>query len=372
MGRRSNKEGSYWRMKSGNWIGQIMDGYTPEGKRNVVNFTAPTKGEAQQKVRQYLADREAGRLAKSEKMPFDQWARAWYRDYEGEVEESTYANYRYTLNTIIAHFGDKSVAEIRQMDVNAFLKKLSEEGFSRSKISKCKAMLIQIFDAAEANELVLRNPAIRAKAKKSKKESGQGKEKKDAFSEGEVQLLREKLPNNLMGNSILSMIGTGLRTQELLALTPEDIAEDGSQITVDKAIKMVNGNPTLGVPKSKRSRRIIPVPQDYRGHVKRMRELGGKAFIWASSRSNLLYDVGTFRRQYYRALDKVPGVRRLSPHCCRHTYITRLEAKGVPMTLIARLAGHSKVETTVEYTHTELSTLAEAVAVLNGAGKEGA
>ena len=58
-------------------------------------------------------------------------------------------------------------------------------------------------------------------------------------------------------------------------------------------------------------------------------------------------------------------MRKLSPHCCRHTYITRLEAEGVPVQIIARLAGHTSIDTTVGYTHTELSTLADAVAHLN-------
>ncbi len=34
------------------------------------------------------------------------------------------------------------------------------------------------------------------------------------------------------------------------------------------------------------------------------------------------------RRAYYRTLEKIPGVRRLSPHCCRHTYVTLLQRQG--------------------------------------------
>ena len=72
---------------------------------------------------------------------------------------------------------------------------------------------------------------------------------------------------------------------------------------------------------------------------------------------------------YYKTLETVPGVRKLTPHCCRHTYITRLQAKGVPMEFIARLAGHSDIMTTDGYAHTSLTTLAEAVSALDA--KEG-
>ena len=67
----------------------------------------------------------------------------------------------------------------------------------------------------------------------------------------------------------------------------------------------------------------------------------------------------------YAELDKLPTVRRLSPHCCRHTYVTNLQRKGVPMETIAALVGHSDIETTDYYLHISQHTLREAVVVLN-------
>ena len=73
----------------------------------------------------------------------------------------------------------------------------------------------------------------------------------------------------------------------------------------------------------------------------------------------------TFRHRYYTAIKKVAGVRPLSPYCCRHTYITCLQAMGVPIELIARLAGHSHISITDGYTHTSAETLAQAVTALD-------
>ena len=151
----------------------------------------------------------------------------------------------------------------------------------------------------------------------------------------------------------------------IVALLPEDIAEDGSTVSISKAIKMVNGVPTLGPPKSRKGKRVIPVPEDYRVDVLYLREHSGKPYIWTSKRENGLFDIGAFRRRYYTMIKKIPGVRPLSPHCCRHTYISNLEKKGVPMEQIARLAGHSRITTTDGYVHTSMDTLANAVAVLN-------
>ena len=363
MGKRANGDGSIKKLPSGSWRGQIMDGFREDGKKNVLSFTAPTKAEVKEKIRKYLSDKEAGVVLRSTKTPFDTWADAWYADYRTQVQPSTYSNYQFTLKTLKDYFGKRPIEEIRLMDINAFLSWLHGKGFSLSKISKCKAMLIQIFSYAEDNNKIPKNPALKAKVIRDLSETEESR--KDAFTLEEVRLLWKELPDTLLGNSIRVLLISGLRVQELLALTPEDIAEDGSWIRVNKAVKMVDGVPVLGPPKSRKSRRIIPIPEDYRACVRAIRAQGGKAFLWCSRRSDLLYSVKPFRTKYYRALAAIPGVRRLSPHCCRHTYITRLEAQGVPLQLIARLAGHTNTETTIGYTHTELATLEQAVAALN-------
>lgn len=360
--KRSNGEGHYRKLKSGTWLGQIMDGYTSEGKKNVVSFTAPTKSEVQQKVAQFLTDKAAGRISLQKDMSFSRWADYWYSDYKSQVQESTYSGYQYTLKTLKAHFGDTPLSSIKQLHVNAFINQLLDQGFSRSKISKCKAMLIQIFDTAEENDLVLKNPARHAK---TVRDITMVSESKDAFRAEEVALLISDLPDSLLGHSIRTLLGSGMRVQELLALSPDDIEADGSVIHVNKAIKMVDGKPILGGPKSKRGKRDVPIPEQYRPYVKRLLVYGGKDFIWTSSRENKLYSVSTFRLQYYRALNAIPGVRKLSPHCCRHTYITRLQEAGVPMETIARLVGHSNITTTDGYTHTSDETLKNAVTSLN-------
>lgn len=348
MAKRSNGEGSYRKLKSGSWLGQIMDGYKPNGKKNVISVTAPTKSEAQQKIRQYLADKESGKVQVNGTMPFSTWADTWYADYKTQVQPSTYSNYKYTMKTVKEYFGATPLCDIHVLDVNKFLTFLLDQGYSKSKISKCKAMLIQIFNSAEDNNMIMKNPAIRAKTIRDL--NSDEKNNKDAFTNDEVQILVTSLPDTLLGNSIRLLLGTGIRVQELLALKPEDILNDGAQIRVNKAIKMVDGQPVIGPPKSKKSRRMIPVPEDYQEFARKVKSQGGNALIWTANRADLLCSISSFRRKYYKALEQLPEVRKLSPHSCRHTYITHLEAKGVPMQLISRLAGHSSTDTTIGYT----------------------
>lgn len=372
MGKRSPGEGNIRQLPSGNWCGQIMDGYTPEGKKKILSFTASKKSAVITMIQEYRASKEKVRELQKD-LTLKAWSEQWYKDYADQVQPSTYSNYQYTLNIIQAHFGSKKLNDIFPIDVERFLRKLKEV-YSDSQVSKCRAMLIQIYDAAEANELAIRNPArkarrLRAVQKNVPSQDRSAAEKKDAFTPEEIETLRKELPNDLLGNSVRLMLGTGMRVQELLALTEKDITDDGSHIIINKAVKTVDGKSTLGPPKSEGSQRTIPVPESYRAYAVYLKNHGGTPFLWTSSWKNPLYSVSSFRHKYYRMLDKLPGVRKLSPHCCRHTYVTSLQAQGVSMETIAYLAGHSNVQTTGQYLHISDATLSAAVSCLDG--KEG-
>lgn len=357
MKRHANGEGSFTKLPSGNWNCKVMVGFSDDGKKKTKSFTAPTKAEVRQMMQDYLAQKRP----KDENISFSAVADAWYADYRTEVAASTYWNYGYTLNTLKGHFKDKPICQIKQIDINRFLDALVERGLSKSTIGKCRCMLLQIFSFAQDNDLITKNPAVRAKKIKAKKNVYE----KAAFTEEEISRLRAFLPDDLLGNSILTLIGSGLRVQELLALKQEDIAPDGSWIRVNKAVKIVDRVPVLGCTKSESGNRMIPIENQYRKNVRFLHEHAGKVFVWTSDRESGLYTVEEFRNHYKTLMTKIPGVPYYTPHCCRHTYITNLQAKGVPMDMIRMLAGHQDSSTTLGYTHTSFKTLQALIASLD-------
>ena len=362
--KRSKGEGCIRKLKSGNWHGEIMDGYTDDGKKNIVSFSASTRAEVLDLIRSYKNNCD-DHLHLDKTIDFSSWSDTWYADYESQVAASTYAGYKYTLKILKDYFKSAPLCEILPMHINKFMDSLVEKKYSMSQIRKCRTMLIQIFDAADANGLVARNPASKAKIIHDKDGSLSKKMQKDAFTEEEVKLLFAQLENDLLGHSVRLMLGTGLRVQELLALRSEDISDDGAMITVDEAIKTVDGVPELGCTKSLKGNRVVPVLAAARESALFLKHHGSWPLIWSHQGNNECYSVGCFRRRYYTALEKIPGVRKLSPHCCRHTYVSRLQGKGVPMETIARIVGHSSIVTTNEYTHISFDALARAVSVLD-------
>lgn len=364
--RRGNGEGYIQKNKNNTYTLKFMLGYKDNGKKNIVSVTRSTKAEVLEEMRRIKIEHEKSPDI-NRNITLGEFADIWYEDFMGSVEESTYSGYQYTLQKIKDNLGHICLYDLKPMHINRYIQSILKV-YSDSYIRKIKAMLVQICDYADDNGMILRNPARHCL--KLKKLSGNKKMKKDSFTETEIATLKIALPENLIGNSILLQIGSGLRSQELLALKKEDISADGSTITVNKAIKTVDGKAKLGPPKSNQSYRTIPIPEDYRKYAVYLRENGADPFIWSRSHLNPLCSVSTYRRKYKTALERIAEVRMLTPHCCRHTYVTRLQARGVPMETIARLAGHSDVETTDNYLHTSVETLETAVAKLNSSDKE--
>ena len=359
--RRSNGEGHIQKNANNTYSAKFMLGYKDNGKKNIISITRPTKAEVLDEMRRVKIEHE-NNPDLNRNITLADFADIWYRDFHGQVEESTYSGYKVALNKIKEGLGSIRLYDLKPLQINRFIQSMLKI-YSDSYIRKVRTMLIQIYDFADDNGLVVRNPARHSM--KLKKLSGNNKKEKDAFTEQEIEILKNELPDTLLGNSILLQIGSGLRTQELLALKKDDISVDGSNITVNKAVKTVDGAAKLGPPKNNQSYRTIPIPNDYRKHAIYIRENGAKPFIWTLSRNNPLCNVGTYRKKYKKLLTKITGIRMLLPHCCRHTYVTRLQARGVPMETIARLTGHSDIKTTNIYLHTSPETLEEAVSKLN-------
>ena len=304
-GKRSNGEGSIRKLPNGKWHGQIMAGYQSDGKRHIVSVTENTKAEVIKKIRKIQEDRE-NHICVNQDITFAVWADRWYESYRDKVIPSTYCNYQFTLKILKSQFGCKKLQDLLPLEINQFLAELVRKKKSMSLIRKCRTMLIQIFDAAEDNELIVKNPARRTKIGKATYSYSNRRSKKDAFSNEEQEILFTHLPQDMVGYSIRFLLVTGLRVQELLALTKEDIKDDGSFVSVSKAVKMVSGKPVLGPPKSAKGVRTVPIPETYRYIAYYLKENGSHPFLWTSPNTDShLYGVGSFRKRYYKVIDEI-------------------------------------------------------------------
>lgn len=348
--KRTNGDGSMRKRPDGRWECRVTIGILPDGKPKFKYLYGKTQKEVKEKLTEFQRDIDDGIIDLG--VCFDEWAQAWYVGYKDSVAASTYEGYRYTLRILIEYFGSTKLKEIKALHVETFLKKMKAEGKSQSSITKFRGMLFQIMNKAEANDMIRKNP-VRFAEKMRFKESGKVKE---AYTREEIKHLMLNLPVDRIGLSIRVMLGTGMRSQELLALEPKHIELDGSVIHVRQAVKLVKGKVVVGTTKSRDSIRDIPVPKEIKPYVLALRTYGEHSdredgFIWEGKTEGQPANPSWFRKSYRKAISQVPDVRELTPHSCRHTYVTQLQSIGVAMETIQRLAGHASINMTDHYLH---------------------
>ena len=208
MAKRSNGDGSLRQRKDGRWELTIMDGYQRDGKKNLKTFYGMTPEEAEKKALEYKTAKTLGHVIEKS-YRFSEWSDLWFEHHKNSIAPTTQESYRYTLRILKDAFGHRYINEIKAYDIEVFLQKLQTEGKSHSMLAKCRGMLFQIFNKAEANDYVLKNPVRFAE----KQRQTEPVARKESFTREEMVLMMEHLPDTKIGWSIRLMLGTGMRTQ---------------------------------------------------------------------------------------------------------------------------------------------------------------
>ena len=203
-----------------------------------------------------------------------------------------------------------------------------------------------------------KNPVRRAEiARKSQTE-------KEPFTEDEARTIIEfAKTDKIFGIPVYIMLNTGIRSQEMRALTADRIDFDNGIVTIDKAVKRTG---ELGKPKNGKTR-YIPLKPEVLEFLREKINPKAKYILGDSD-----YVTASALRCYYAAFikrlndslaekgEKPIPVR--SPHILRHTCGTLLQKNGMPIAMVMELLGHSSLAMTEHYTHFgDVSILTEAV-----------
>ena len=323
--KRSHGEGTLRHRSDGRWELRMMDGYQKDGSPRFKTFYGKTQKEVKLKLKEYQDALISG-VQLDTILYFEDWADTWFEGHRDNIAPTTQESYKYCLKMLKEGFYHRPLTVIRPIDIENFLKGMRRDGRSDSYISKARGMLYQIFQKAEA----------------------------------------KVLPDDRMGLSIRLLLGTGMRMQELLALEPQFIEEDGSVIHIRQAVKVVKGTVSIGSPKSKDSIRDIPVPLNVRPCAIKLRDTTDQ-FIWESPRTGLPCNPTHFRDVFRKSLEEAGDVRLLTPHSCRHTYVSQMQALGVDIQTIQSIVGHADTEMTEHYLHVQESIRQSAIQLFSEA-----
>lgn len=157
------------------------------------------------------------------------------------------------------------------------------------------------------------------------------------------------------------IFNTGLRVGELLALTWDDIEildDAKGYVHIRQAIGLTEFGYGVKATKTPSSVRKVPFNSKTLVNLLKSAKRANKTgwVIENKSKTNRMYP-DNFRNRYFRDVGKKLGFATpLTSHVARHTYISHLVAKGVPLATIAQWTGHTTIDMIVNvYTHSVTS-----------------
>lgn len=307
--------------------------------------TFETKTQATEAIESFKKDDiRPDKLSMTFESLFNEWKTISYKNISRQTQDNYNAAYKKLGDLYKMKFREIRTADMQKIldyygserqETDENNKSVTLPPMSHSSLTKIKALLTQLYDYALKNDIVSKNYATLITLAK------QHKQKKDAFTESELIKIEKAIKSVPFADCILMMCYTGFRISEFLELKPSDY-KDGFLIGGKKTDAGRN--------------RSVPVHPKIKSYVDMWTAKGGQVIICKDNGEPYRSDY--FRRNcYYPALEQI-GIRKLTPHCCRHTAATRFAAAGMRPEIIIEILGHEDYDTTVEnYIHPDAKTL---------------
>lgn len=241
---------------------------------------------------------------------------------------------------------DKRMRDICTFDLQAVIDACNQ---SHSSLEKLKSLMTMLWNYAIQNDIIDKNYAtfVVLPANNTKE--------RDAFHESERQALKEAAAAGVpWADAILMLCYTGFRINEFLSLEKKNITLENNKVTA------VTGGSKTEAGKN----RTVPVSPIIEPYFTKWYHTPGNFLI--SQADGERYSVQKWRTEcYHPALEAMNAggweIRRLTPHCTRHTFATLCEIAGLSPVTIEKLMGHTDYKMSKKYTHVEMANLASAV-----------
>lgn len=286
----------------------------------------------------------------------------WLAFKKKKIKISSYCTYSTIVhNHLIPFFENTDIREIDfQEKIVSFIEQKAQENLSEKRIKEIIQRLKQIIKFMEKRYGVHKDFEIYLP------EYVQHTQREvQVLTEEEQQRLTSVLlrKNNKDRIGILLSLFMGLRIGEVCAMLWSDIDLETGVLSVSKTLQRIKNfdkdilgktRIVIGTPKSRKSYRILPIPQFLLQILKEYKS-NDDTYIMTSKRSFIE------PRQYeniFKNYLKEAHVRSIHYHVLRHTFATRALEKGIDIKTLSEILGHSNVTTTLQlYVHPSMKNI---------------
>lgn len=349
---------------------RYKDPYTEKWRRVSVTLdsgSSRAKKEAQKILDEKIEIKLGG--LKSSDMLFTVLFNNWWGFYRQGLKNSSIASLEGNIREIREKFGrDAKVTKIDPLYIQKYLDSL--EG-SRSKKERHKSMLNLVFDYAVEKNILPDNPARRARLPKQKKTLDDWQKITSKYLEKqELQDLLKELysrPNTYRIGLLAEFMSlNGGRIGEIITIRTENRDYETRKLqligTIDRTAGYKQGIKTspktvAGYRTTDMTRREMEIIREFEqlNQIEKTtnpnyRDMG---YIF-TTKNGIPIQINSFNLAIKRANERLdnPIKKNLSSHILRHTLISRLAEKNVPLRAIMERVGHSDAKTTnLIYTH---------------------
>ena len=314
------------------------------------------------------ADRKLKRGFKTKKEATE-WERNFFLENAGNLEmtfEAFYELYkknmqdRIKMNTwkmkesviegkILPYFRKKRMCDIKPRDVvtwqNTMLKQRDDKGnpYSPVYLKTIHNQLSAIFNHAVRYYNLRENPCKKAGSMGKKK----NREMMFWTKEQYLKFAEVMMDKPLSYYAFEMLYWCGIREGELLALSASDFDFTNSTVTISKSYQRLKGQDVITTPKTKKSNRVIKMPQflceEMQDYIK---------MFYSAEKDDRIFPIS--KHYLHSEMDrgcKQAGVKRIRIHDLRHSHISLLIDMGFSALAIADRVGHESIDITYRYAH---------------------
>lgn len=338
-------------------------GKDDNGKNIYKKFRAKSLYQLKDKVNKYTEECElkSSNVLYGSTVLFGEFAEHWLNDIEKiNLRPASYKTKKETYKYLIEEtFKNKRITSITYSEIQNFVNELAINGVAKTSIEKAyqflngciKHFIIQY-------DIVFKNPCENVKIPKNAK----AKKSEDLkfYNEKQVEkICTEAIRKHSTGSycyrlgwSIVLLIYTGMRREELLALKWEDIDFKEANINIDKTtIWIDNQIIDQNVTKTDNSKRIIPISSKAKEALLSLKEITGNFEYIMSTEKGTRVNPRNLDRMF-RNICSAIGLEKNGVHSLRHTFASMLFARGAEVQVVSKLLGHSSTTITSDiYIH---------------------